>query len=112
MNLDIIIQILAPIFGGLGGFLLGRKRNKLENQGLEAQNIGENLDLYQKMLDDLEERFNKRLSNEKQENAEKNKLFEEKLVSQKKYYQEKINALSKRVSELKKELQNCKKMYK
>lgn len=64
---EIITQIASPIIAASAGFLAGRKRNNLDNQAIDIQNAGANLDLYQKMLDDVEERFNKRVLELKQE---------------------------------------------
>lgn len=95
MNWIETLTLLIPLLGagGIGGYFMGRKRTKLENQGLEAQNVGENLELYQKMIDDLEGRFNKRI------------------IEQENYYEKKIKLLSQRISQLKQDLNDCKKAY-
>lgn len=90
MDLEMLVQIISPIAGGGAGYLFARRKNKLENQSLETQNVGDNLELYQKMLDDLEKRYNKSLD------------------AQRAHYDEKLTELKLSIEELKRELEECK----
>jgi len=54
-------SIVVPAIVGLAGFFGGRRKKKLEVDSQETTNVGQNLQLYQTMLDDMDSRYKKML---------------------------------------------------
>ena len=57
MNLETLLNILAPICTALIGFFAGKKRSDREIEQLSLANVEQALGIYKSMLDDMKERY-------------------------------------------------------
>jgi acyl CoA:acetate/3-ketoacid CoA transferase len=68
--IDIIINAIVGLGTGLIGFVAGRKRQNLENDGLAILNVEKALDIYKEMLDDMKLRYDREIELMKQKLSE------------------------------------------
>lgn len=57
MELETLLNILAPIGTALIGFFAGKKRSDREIEQLSLANVEQALGIYKSMLDDMKERY-------------------------------------------------------
>lgn len=92
MKVDLlgIIGAIAGLIGAGGGYWFGARKQKAEAKQVETAVVSENLVLYQKLIDDLSQRFDARIK----------ELHEE--------YEQKIIELEREIGQLRAELKKYK----
>lgn len=92
MKIDILALIgaLGGLVGAGGGYLFAHRKNRAEAKLVEAAVVSDNLLLYQKLIDDLSQRFEARLKDIQAD------------------YEQKIIDLENEIDQLRKELQRYK----
>jgi acyl CoA:acetate/3-ketoacid CoA transferase len=89
--LEFVTNGVVGIGTGIIGFIAGRKREKLTNDGLGIANVEKALDIYKEMLDDMKQRYDREIELMKQKLSE---------------YEKHILALESKIKELKKSKPN------
>lgn len=122
MNIFNELPKILPYIVPVGGFLLGAYKDKImlalnikkENtqiDGLKTENFNKNLDLYQELIDDLDTRYKKRLTDiEDMFNTQLESLKSE--IQQLKDLNEELTEINRKNKELIERLQKELKQYK
>jgi len=92
MKIDVLALIgaLSGLIGAGGGYLFAHRKNRAEAKQVETAVVSDNLLLYQKLIDDLSQRFEARLKDIQAD------------------YEQKIIELENEIGQLRKELQRYK----
>lgn len=106
---EYILQIVGTTGGGgLIGWLIARKKNKLEVKGMEVKNIEDNMALYQKFIDDMTKRNDERLADLESHYLERIKRLEEeneeRFSKAESEYLDRIKKLERKIEELNRKL--------
>lgn len=88
---ELLTNALVGIGTGIIGFIAGRKREKLTNDGIGIANVEKALDIYKEMLDDMKVRYDREIEMMKQKLSE---------------YESNIIVLESKIKELKKQKPN------
>ncbi len=100
--MDYIGELITAFLGLFGMYitnLMNRKKHRAEIKSYELDNMEKSVTFYQRLLDDVEQRFDKKLT----ENSKEIENLRNKLEETKKYWQERYNTLKKEFDNYKKE---------